>query len=281
MSDSRSQNKKGLSQLRYGKISRTLDVLGLMIGSGQKALSYKIQSQLSSSSKENLALEILKKQIEVLASRLGHLKGGLMKIGQMLSVYGEYFLPPELNQTLKSLQDKSPPFEWEILKAILIKNFGDDIFKHVQVETSALASASIGQVHKAIITENKTPIIFKIQYPNIEKAIESDLMALKSIFKVVELFPNISHMELLFDEVESMLKQELDYINEMNWSKKYYKYLQQDSRFIVPQIFPEYTSTKILAASYEEGISVDSPQVQNLSQELRNQLAQNMLEQWF
>ncbi len=281
MSDSTPLNKKGLQKLRYGKISRTLDVLGLVIGSGQKALSYKIQSQLKNTSKENIALEILKKQIEVLADKLSHLKGGLMKIGQMLSVYGEYFLPPDINDTLKSLQAKSVPFDWDVLKKILLQNLGEDIFEKIQVESTALASASIGQVHRAKIINTKTQIILKIQYPNVDKAIDSDLVALKSVFKIAELFPNISHMELLFDEVESMLKQELDYINEMNWTNKYAKALQGDNRYIVPQIYSEFTSSKILAASYEDGIPVDSIDIQSLSQEQRNTLAMNMLELYF
>ncbi len=273
--------KKHIKNIKYGKLSRTLNLMGLVIGSSQKALAYKIKSQLKYANPENIALELLKKQIELITNRLSHLKGGLMKVGQMLSVYGEYFLPPDINEILKNLQSKSAPFEWETLRKILIQELGDDILEKLQVDPHPLASASIGQVHLAKCLQTSELYALKIQYPQIEKAIESDLVALKSIFKIADLFPKISHLDLLFQEVESMLKQELDYVNEMNWTQKYYSLLKEDSRYIVPKVHTELTSTKVITTSFEPGEAVDSPNIKSLPQEIRNQLAQNALDIYF
>lgn len=275
------ETKKPLSELKTGRLSRTLNFVGMVASSGQKALSYKIQSKLKNNLPDNLAIELLKKQIILITEKFGHLKGGLMKVGQMLSVYGEYFLPPEVNSILKNLQSQSTPFEWNSLKQALEKRLSPEILNELEIDPTPTASASLGQVHKAKIKSTGEVLALKIQYPNVDKAVHNDLKALRSILKVADLFPQISHLDLLFDEVHSMLNQELDYIHEMKWTDKFRKALENDPRFIVPKTYPDYTSNKVIATSFEDGLNVDSPEVISLSQERRNQIALAVLDLYF
>lgn len=275
------ETKKPLKEIKSGRLSRTLDFLGVITSSGQKALSYKIQSQLGNIPKETLALEILKKQIITITEKFGNLKGGLMKVGQMLSVYGEYFLPPDVNAILKNLQSQSTPFEWNVLKSVLSQRLGAHVVEELEIEPIATASASLGQVHKAKINSTGEVVALKIQYPDVDKAVRNDLKALRGVLKIVDLFPQISHLDLLFDEVQSMLNQELDYLNEMKWTNEFRKALKNDSRFVVPKTYPDYTNTQVIATSFEEGVTVDSPEVAALPQDRRNKIALAALELYF
>ncbi|MES2769160.1 MAG: AarF/ABC1/UbiB kinase family protein [Bdellovibrionota bacterium] len=275
------ETKNPLQKIKSGRLTRTLDFVSMIASSGQKALSYKIQSKMTNISKETLAIELLKKQIYIITEKFGNLKGGLMKVGQMLSVYGEYFLPADVNVILKNLQAQSTPFEWAILKKVLSDRIGVSALEELEIDPVATASASLGQVHKAKIKSTGEVIALKIQYPDVDKAVKNDLKALKSILKVADLFPQISHLDLLFDEVQSMLYQELDYLNEMKWTNQFRQALQGDSRYIVPKTYPDYTNTKVIATSFETGVNVDSPEVLGLSQERRNQIALAALDLYF
>ncbi len=272
--------KKPLKKIPSDKISRTLSFVGMVASSGQKALRYKIQSKMKSTT-ENLATELLKTQIIKLTEKFGHLKGGLMKVGQMLSVYGEYFLPADVNIILKNLQSQSTPFEWEALKKSLTKELGQEAMNKLIIDPKPTASASLGQVHKATIKATGEVLALKIQYPDVDKAVLSDIKALKGVLKIADLFPQISHLDLLFDEVQNMLNQELDYLHEMKWTDKFRDALKSDPRFIVPKTYPELTTKKVIATSFEEGVGVDSLEVAALSQERRNRIAEAALDLYF
>lgn len=275
------ETKKPLLQIKSSRLSRTLDFVGMVASSGQKALSYKIQSKLKNIPQEHLAIEILKNQIIMITEKFGNLKGGLMKVGQMLSVYGEYFLPPDVNQILKNLQSQSTPFEWVALKKVLEERLSKETLQELEIDPIATASASLGQVHKAKIKATGETLALKIQYPDVDKAVQNDLKALRGVLKIADLFPQISHLDLLFDEVQSMLNQELDYLHEMKWTNQFRKVLENDPRFIVPKTYPDYTGPKVIATSFEDGVSVDSAEVAALSQERRNELARAALDLYF
>lgn len=273
--------RKSLTDIKSGAFSRALNIAGIVASSGQKALNYQLRSKLGGISKESLALELLKKQIILITEKFGNLKGGLMKVGQMLSVYGEYFLPPEVNSILKDLQSQSTPFEWEKLKIVLTERLGPQALEELEINPIAEASASLGQVHKAKIKSTGEILALKIQYPDVDKAVNNDLKALKNVLKIAELFPQISHLDLLFDEVQNMLSQELDYIHEMKWTDKFRKALDGDSRYLVPKTYPDYTAPKVIATSFETGVNVDSKEVAELSQERRNRIALAALDLYF
>lgn len=272
--------KKTLGKIQHGKLSRTMSLVGMVASSGQKALKFKIQSKLKSST-ETLATELLKSQITKLTEKFGHLKGGLMKVGQMLSVYGEYFLPADVNIILKNLQSQSTPFEWESLKPVIADRLGQETVNKLVISPTPTASASLGQVHKATIKTTQETLALKVQYPDVDKAVQSDIKALRGVLKVVDLFPQISHLDLLFDEVQNMLNQELDYLNEMKWTDRFREALQGDPRFIVPKTYPEFTTKNVIATSFEEGVGVDSNEVASLSQERRNKLGEAALDLYF
>ncbi|MGZ6472855.1 MAG: ABC1 kinase family protein [Bdellovibrio sp.] len=224
---------------------------------------------------------LLQNQASLISTELGELKGSLMKAGQMLSMYGEHFLPPEANQLLKSLQSNSAPLSWEAIEPTLKKNLSPEKLEQLEIEHEALASASMGQVHRARIKSSGENIVLKIQYPNVDRAIDSDLRALRTLLGTLKLLPKDLNMDPIFSEVREMLIQETNYELEANLTEHFFNLLKEDNRFIVPRVIKEFSGEKILATSYEQGLQADDPLIQSLPQERRNKFALNFLDLYF
>ena len=283
--DSKSRKKKheeGLDKIKSSTFSRGLSLAKLTMKTGASLAAHGATTLLKNKIEKDLSWqELLKSQAASISLELGHLKGSLMKAGQMLSMYGEHFLPPEANKLLKSLQSDSPPLKWSAIEPILKKQLSAELLAELEIEKESLASASMGQVHRAKIKATGEMICLKIQYPNVDKAIDSDLKALKTLLNTLSLLPKEMNPEALFSEVRDMLQQETDYKLEARLTQDFHDRLKGDARFIVPRVYPRYSGPKILATSYEEGVSADSDVVQKLSQERRNQLALSYLDLYF
>lgn len=225
--------------------------------------------------------EYLIEQMKLLSEELGLLKGSLMKVGQTLSMYGEHFLPPKANEYLKNLQVNSPPIAWESVQEFLQEELGQDQLEKLNIEKTALAAASLGQVHRATLLETGEQLAIKIQYPGVEAAIKSDLKAIKTILSVSQILPRSLNTDQFFDEIATMLTQETNYKLEKVWTQQMHGILKNDPRFVVPKVYGDFCSKHILTTSYEPGLMADSPEVQSLPQERRNQLALNYLDLYF
>lgn len=282
------QNKKNspLKKIKTGMFSRGLSLAKLTAGASASLAAQKVAGLLKKTEKKQEAWqEFLKSQASTFSNEVGELKGSLMKAGQMLSVYGEYFFPPEVNQILKKLQNDSPPVHWERIEQILKTQLSEEVLNELEIEKEALAGASLGQVHRARIKSTAESIVLKIQYPGVERAIDSDLKALKSFISLMKILPQEGvkqgALDQLFAEMKDMLVQETDYKREIELMEEYRKFLAKDTRFIIPQVYPRYCSDKVIAMSYERGLKADDPVVQALSQERRNRLASHFLDLYF
>lgn len=274
--------KPPLSDIKTGAISRTLSLAKVFLGSGARAASHAVGNLFSGENeKAERFQKLLADQINYLTIELGHLKGSLMKAGQMLSVWGEHFLPPEVNSVLKSLQNQSPPLEWAAIEKQLLRQLGKEALARLDIDPEPHASASLGQVHLATVKANGTRLALKIQYPGVDKAIEGDLRALKSFLNLFKLIPKGPNTDEIFKEVRQMLHQEVDYKAEMAATALFQEYLAADSRYIVPIIYPEFSTGRVIASSYEHGIAVDGAEIAKLSQARRNALAEAFLELYF
>ena len=269
-----------LDQIKSSVFSRGMALAKMTLKTGVQLAGHSLKNSMSSDKSEAWQ-EFLKDQAKTLSVELGQLKGSLMKAGQMLSMYGEHFLPPEANQFLKTLQSESPPLKWEPIYETLKKELGESKLSQLEIQEKALASASMGQVHRARIKSTGEEIVLKVQYPRVDEAIDSDLKGIKTILSLLKLFPRDFDPTSLFEEVRQMLHQETDYELEAENTEKFRKLLEKDPRFIVPKVYAEYSNRKVLALSYERGLRADDAIVQNLSQEKRNQIALNFLDLFF
>lgn len=268
MSDS-----KKLKQIKTSALSRSLSLAKLGLSAGIKYASTKIT---------NTPIEdFLNSQAIQLAKELGQLKGSAMKAGQMLSMYGEHFLPVEANKVLKTLQSDSPPLEWSVMKKFLEIYLESDLINELDIHTEPIGSASMGQVYLAVVKSTGQRIALKIQYPEVEKAIDSDVSAIRRILSLAKILPSGIDTSGIFEEIKTMLRQELDYVSEAQLTQDYAKLIGEDPRFIVPKVFRRYSTSKVLATEYIEGLKADHPIIQNLAQDRKNKLAENFLDLYF
>ncbi len=225
--------------------------------------------------------DLLFSQIGTLTRELGELKGSLMKVGQMISMYGEHFLPPEANNLLKSLQSQSPPLEWAAIEKIIRRHLGPEKMAELEIDPVPLASASLGQVHRARVRDSGRELALKVQYPGVDQAIDSDIATLRKLLSMAKLIPGGPRYEELFREVRAMLHQEVDYRKELEATDFFRQALADDPRFIVAETFPEFSTARVIATSYETGIALDSDEVLGLPQERRNALGLAALELYY
>lgn len=220
-------------------------------------------------------------QAIVLAKELGELKGSIMKAGQMLSIYGEHFLPPEANKVLKTLQSDATPLAWPVMREQLISEIGDELYSELEINPEPIGSASIGQVYSAVIKNTGEKIALKIQFPALEEAVDSDVSALKKIISVSKVIPSEIDLTEVFEEIKLMLRQELDYEHEARQTKKYADLVGDDIRYKVPAVFGRYCTRKVLATELVTGLKPDHELVQALPDTRRNRLAENFLDLYF
>lgn len=276
------EQPKKLEKIKSSVFSRSLSLAKLTVQAGASIATHGVTNVLKSKEvKEAQWRKLLQNQASAISSELGELKGSLMKAGQMLSMYGEHFLPPEANHLLKSLQSDSVPLTWEAIEPTLKKQMPAEKLALLDIEKEALASASMGQVHRARIKATGESIVLKIQYPNVDRAIDSDLRAIKTLLNTLKLLPKDFDIEPLFKEVRQMLEQETDYDIEARLTEEYHARLAGDKRFVVPQVLREFSGPKILATTFERGLRADDPLIQSLPQERRNRLGFNFLDLYF
>src|SRR6185437_1107551 len=142
--------KDRLSRIKSGALSRGMALARASVSAGARVASHAVGNLFASEDeKPERFKDMLISQVESLSRELGQLKGSLMKVGQLLSMYGEHFLPAEANALLKSLQSQSPPLEWKAIEKVIRKQLTPAQLTTVEIDPEPMASASLGQVHRA------------------------------------------------------------------------------------------------------------------------------------
>lgn len=275
--------KNRLNHIKSGMLSRGLSLARVSVSAGARVASHAMGNLFSGTEEEKAERfkAMLVAQMEALSRELGQLKGSLMKVGQLLSMYGEHFLPAEANALLKSLQSQSPPLAWDQIRKTIQRQLSPEVLSQVEIDPEPLASASLGQVHRARRKTDGVWLAMKVQYPGVDQAIDGDLKALQSVLSISKLIPKGPKYDELFKEVRAMLHQEVDYTRELETTRHFRAKLADDSRFIIPDVIPELSTRRILTTTFEEGLPVDSPEVLALSQERRNALGAAALALYF
>ena len=184
------------------------------------------------------------------------LQGLYIKVGQLISIMTN-FLPKEFRRELEGLQDQVPARSYADIEARFREEFDgkspDELFASFDHE--AIASASIGQVHRATLADG-TPVAVKVQYPGIEEVVKSDLRTLRRIFRIVSAFVAYQGLEDVYREVAQMILEELDFTAEAsNVDLVARNFLDNDS-VCFPTVVPERSTSRVLTTHFETGIKV-------------------------
>lgn len=271
--------KVSITSLKTRPLERSIALTRLGVGAGAKIMAHSIANIFRGEvARDDADRAFYQRQAQILADELGNLKGSVMKAGQMLSLYGQYFLPEEAVTVLSSLQDDTPPVDWKVVGPVLEKALGRARLMELDVQTTPLAAASLGQAHRARRRSDGADLCIKIQYPGVANAIESDINTLSRLLILTRLAPKGLDLAPVLNEVREMLHREVDYKSERQFTEAFAERLADDPRFVVPRTFPEYCSAQVLTTSFEHGLHVRDPAVQALSLERRNRLGKAFLE---
>lgn len=197
---------------------------------------------------------------EELVEDLKQMGPTFVKLGQLLSTRPD-LLPDRYLKALASLQDDLPTISYEEVREIVESEIGSKISKAFNYfEEKPLASASIGQVHLAELRSGKT-VAVKVQRPGIRKKFMEDLDTLEEMaglaVKHTEVGKKYGFSDVLA-ELRRIMLHELDYLREANNLVTLGINLKEYRRLIVPQPFPDYTTSRVLTMEYVKGKKVTS-----------------------
>ncbi|CAN0204578.1 unnamed protein product, partial [Chrysoparadoxa australica] len=164
---------------------------------------------------------------------------------------------------------------------VLIQRLGEKRLAELDIDSEPLAAASLGQVHRATRRSDGRELCIKIQYPGLAEAIGSDIATLTRIVRLARLVPRGVELSAVMHEVQEMIYREVDYMHEARMTREYAQRLADDDRYVVPEVFDEYSTDTVLVTSFEVGEHVRSPAVQELAQARRDRLGRNALALFF
>ena len=213
-----------------------------------------------------------------LAAALGGLKGPMMKVAQLLSTIPEA-LPKEYARELSQLQSAAPPMGPAFVRRRMSAELGAawrDRF--AAFEPDAAASASLGQVHRATTPDGRR-LACKLQYPDMQSAVEADLAQLKVVFGIHRrMSPGVDTTEIL-QEIAARLREELDYGLEARHTALYGAIFAGDRRVRVPEVIPELSTRRLLTLGWLDGRKLLDYKAAPIDD--RNEIARAMFRAWW
>jgi len=242
--------------------------------------------------------DFVRQEARRFAHELGKLKGSYVKIGQMLALFGEHFLPAVLADALHELEDNTQPIAWSQLEASVRATLGSQ-YQQLLIDPQPVAAASLAQVHKAKIIETGETICLKIQYPGLASTIDADFDAVIGMLKAARWLSVGRELDAWLSQMRYQLHNELDYVREAQITIKMRETLHQQglssateselddgsmlsvAAMDVPNVYLEYSTKEVLALTFIEGYSIKHPDVQALPLAKRNELGLAMLNLFF
>ncbi|MDX1924605.1 MAG: 2-polyprenylphenol 6-hydroxylase [Rickettsiaceae bacterium] len=193
-----------------------------------------------------------------LAAKIEKLGPVFIKFGQSMSSRPD-IIGKELAMSLRSLQDNLKPFSTRKAKEIITQELGrpiNQLFKNFTDEP--IASASISQVHKAELHDGSV-VAVKILRPDVELKYIEDIKTIKALAilakRLIRKFKNIKLLDIV-SVFEKTMKSELNFQNEAASCSALYDNFVDDDSVLMPKIFWDYSTRKVLVLEWLEGISI-------------------------
>jgi predicted unusual protein kinase regulating ubiquinone biosynthesis (AarF/ABC1/UbiB family) len=206
------------------------------------------------------------------SERLGNMKGALMKLGQMAS-YLDDGLPAPMRAALSQLQASAPPMSSDLAAQVIERELGGDPDKiFIEWDPVPIASASIGQVHRAVVLDPKTgkerAVAVKVQYPGVDKAIDADLKNADLLGALLQQgFSGLDPSDMV-QEVKERIREELDYSREAHNQTIFANYYSGHPFINVPEVLPTFSTSRVLTSELVNGMSF--AQLMETDQEQKN-----------
>ena len=239
--------------IKRGSARRNVKLASIPVGmAGRAALG--AAKRLTGKSRDEVNAELMEKAANQLFTVLGELKGGAMKVGQALSVL-EAAIPEEFGEpyreALTKLQKDAPPLAADKVHRVLDAQLGTKWRERfASFDDEPIASASIGQVHKAVWRDGRE-VAVKIQYPGADEALRADLKTMRRLTSVLRQLAPGADVQGVVDEHVERTEMELDYRLEADNQRVFAKAYEGHPHFVVPHVVG--SSPKVVVSEWVEG----------------------------
>ena len=207
--------------------------------------------------KSNKRSRIQIKRAKWFTNQLIKLGSAFIKIGQLLSARPD-LIPNTWIKELSKLQDQVPNFSFEQVEETIRKELGPKFNKIDQILCAPVGSASLAQVHRAILKDGTT-VVFKVQRPNLKELFVIDLGIMQQIAGLLQKNKNWSrgrNWVEIAKECRKVLMKELDFNCEAQYAARFRQQFLDDENVEVPQVIWDMSSEKVLCLSFLEGTKI-------------------------
>ncbi|RWZ59140.1 AarF/ABC1/UbiB kinase family protein [Halobacillus fulvus] len=201
---------------------------------------------------------MLEKQADEYRRKAIELGGLLIKFGQFLSSRGD-LLPRSFIRELEGLVDRVEPVPFSYSKRIIENEWQAPLEESVRfIEEKAVASASIGEVYKAELTDG-TPVAIKVQRYRVGEIFRMDFKALRIVFWLLDKFTRYGEkadLKALYREVVRVISNELDFTMELQNGNHFKKRFQDFPSVYIPEYYSDLSTKKVLVMEWIEGTKI-------------------------
>jgi predicted unusual protein kinase regulating ubiquinone biosynthesis (AarF/ABC1/UbiB family) len=278
----------GADALPTGKLIRATKAAGAVAPSSMRFFTTLATNVMRSPED---AGELLLRRHEDIADNaltvLSELRGGAMKIGQLASFVDVELIPPEYRtvyqEKLADLRDAAPPMSWKKIKNVLDGEWDEPVESLFEdFEHEAVAAASIGQVHRAVLPDGRR-VAVKIQYPEVADALEADLGTAAGLTAIATplakaMMPGLEPRTLI-KEIRRLVLEELDYELEAQHQRTFARAYRGHPFIYVPDVVTSLSRRRVMVSEWVDGMRF--PQMQELPQRDRDRIGEILMRFYF
>jgi len=208
----------------------------------------------------------------------------MIKLGQFLSSRAD-LLPQRALDVLASLQDEVPPAPFSHVVSVIESELHrpvDELFSSLEPE--AAAAASLGQVHKAVLAATGQEVAVKVQRPNIQQLVDTDLSTIRFVIWVISRFVDTSQfidLMAFYREFKRTIYEEIDYVKEASNARRFAEIFADRRGILIPRVMQGYTSRRVLVLEWVDGIKVNDYPALEAAGISRFEVAKRTVEAYF
>lgn len=240
------------------RIGRMATFGGLFAGLGIGTLNELTKGALGMGGSKNVKEALFSPgNIDKIVDTLCRVRGAALKIGQILSIQDNSLVSPHLMKAFERVRQAADYMpDWQVEK-VMSTELGDNWrSKLASFEEKPFAAASIGQVHRAVLSDGME-LAIKIQYPGVAKSIESDIDNLVGMLKVWDVFPKGFFIDNFVKVAKRELAWEVDYLREAEYTSRFKEMIAQYPEYYVPTVVKNMTTASVLTTELVPGVPLD------------------------
>ena len=208
------------------------------------------------------------------------LRGAFTKLVQMMSLRADLF-PPQALAVLAASRSEAEPLPWPAIRGVIESELGRPVGEAFRrIEDEPVAAASLSQVHRAELPGGER-VVVKVQYPGVAETLAHDLANLRMLLEAMGRFAN-DLFRKSFDageiagELESRLREELDYRREARWLQRFGELFADDEEVEVPVVVPRLSTGRVLTMTELGGYALEEVLAPGVDRELKDWVAEKL-----